>query len=273
MMRNMPFNPLVLITVLLQAAVQAWFLTRYFQESRREFLLYTGFFALVLYPADLLIPYDHSVFKNILNIALLLILLWKLHPELTIRKLLLALVLYWLPMPFGEIPVFILNWLFPVSPERITRSSTLLGTPDLTIFFLQLVATGCLALIYQGVLSRTGSGKDQTALMYLTSLLASLAVTAFICLCFLYPDGRQTSYFQYPVAIVILALFNVWFVISLHRYVKQQTELRASQLIRQEYRRQMQQMLKPELSRQELRRFRHDLINELEHRRLSGQSE
>ncbi len=270
----MTINWLHLIILILQSTVQSWFLSGYFQLGRRGLVIYTLFFMFGLYPLNMLIPVSWAIAKNILNLAAVVLFSRVLMPGLAWKKSLLAAVLYWLCLPLCEIPVHLLIWWFRLEGIFEAEVFSLFGHLRVITFVMQLLATLNLALLYGMILQRTRAAKgNQIILMYMTSLFASLACLAFFSLCLVYPKTYSGGHMQYPVVIVILVLFNVWFVISLHRYVKQQTELRASQLIRQEYRRQMQQMLKPELSRQELRRFRHDLINELEHRRLSREND
>lgn len=130
-----------------------------------------------------------------------------------------------------------------------------------------------MALIYGLILKKVrSSSPSQTLFLYLTSLLASLSILAFYCISLSYPRGYAATWQQYVLMTVMLAAFDVWFAVSLHRYMQRQTDIRAGQIIRQEYRKQLQALLKPDLSRQELRRFRHDLINVLEHERLTQNS-
>lgn len=271
-MSNISINLQVLAVLALQSSVQGRFLACYFQSGFKGFLIYTCFFLFVLYPLDMLIPFDWIIFKNLLNFAGLFLLSMFLNRALAMRRLVLAIILYWLPLPLCEVPVHVLIWLFGLEPVFDSSSISLFGQTQTVTFFMQLLATLILAVLYDLILKKTRAASlNQSIVLYLTSLLASLGALAFLCLCFVYPQSGNTSCLQYLLAVGLLAAFNIWFVVSICRYVKKQTAVQADLIIRREYRRQMQMVLKPDLSREELRRIRHDLINALEHEQLRDQ--
>lgn len=251
----------LLVILLLQSGVQAQFLARYFSHSRRTFWLFLGFFALILYPLDSLVPVSHSFFKNVLNLTLLWILCRILFPHLSKRKILLGTLLYWVPLPFSEVIVLLVSFLFLGGPPEMVITATLTGPASGEVFFLQLFTTVILWLFYEFILSRTRAyAANQVILMYILALLASLSCLAFLCICATYPQGEQMHYYHYPVVVLAILFFNVVFFISLHRYIRRTTSLRARQMIREEYCREVE----GGLSRSNLRRFRHDVINALE---------
>ena len=218
----MSLNVQTLLVLLLQSAVQAWFLTGYFQSSLRGFLVYAGFFLFILYPLDTCIPYEWTIFNIILYFAGLFLLVLVRNRGMSARKLLLAVVLYWLPLPLCEVPIHFMIWAFDLYPLFDPGTISVFGPRQTLTFFLQLAATGILAFLYGLILRKTRAANlNQTFVLYLTSLLASLAALGFLCLCFVYPHGQTTNYLQYPLAVVMLAAFNAWFVISVHRYVRQ----------------------------------------------------
>lgn len=251
----------LLVILLLQSGVQAQFLDRYFCRSHRTFWLFLGFFALVLYPLDRLVPVSHSFFRNILNLALLGILCRLLFGHLSNRKIMLGTLLYWLPQPLSEVIVLLVSCLFLGGPPEAILTMRLTGPASMEVFFLQLFTTVILWLFYEYILSRTRAyAANQVILMYILALLASLSCLAFLCICGTYPQGEQMHYYHYPVVVGAILFFNTIFFISLHGYIRRTTSLRARQMIREEYCREVEDGL----SRSDLRRFRHDLINVLE---------
>ena len=269
----MTINWLHLLVLVLQCLVQSWFLSLYFDAGRRGFLIYAGFFLFILYPLDAICRLDWALLKNILNCIALLLLFRVMNPELSLKQRLLGFVLYWLPLPLCEIPVHILIHLLNMQFIFSQDIYVLFGQTHWLLGLAQLLATWIMALIYGLILKKVrSSSPSQTLFLYLTSLLASLSILAFYCISLSYPRGYAATWQQYVLMTVMLAAFDVWFAVSLHRYMQRQTDIRAGQIIRQEYRKQLQALLKPDLSRQELRRFRHDLINALEHERLTQNS-
>ncbi|WP_276813412.1 hypothetical protein [Faecalibaculum rodentium] len=224
----MTLNYQTVLVLILQCAVQGWFLSGYFGAGRRGFLVYSGFFLFILYPLDIQIPFDWVIFKNLLNFVLLFLFFMAMKRTLTVRKLVLAVVLYWLPLPLSEIPVHFLNLAFDLYPLFKPEAASVFAPQATMTFFMQLLATLILAVFYGCILKKTRAASlNQTIRLYLTSLLASLAALAFLCLCFVYPEGEASNFLQYPLAVAMLASFNVWFVISMRRYVKEQTAIQA----------------------------------------------
>ena len=251
-------NIWLLVIMLLQSSMHAAFLTHYFTGSWRHFAVFASIFVFLLFPLTQLIPRVFLLANNLLDFVILAAACRHLYPHLGLRRILLGLILYWLPMPLSEVLGLSVTYVTIGDPRDLLRVNLLWGPVDVGFAMLQIYCSALMACLYLLILRKTRAYRDsQKIWLWLSALLAGMGWLAFLCLCLVYSVPFSRTLFTNIGAIL--------FVLTLRRYARQQAASAARRLIQEEYDRQFRSLQQADASREALRRFRHDLINELEH--------
>lgn len=270
-------NLYYILILALQSGIQAFFFSRYLPRRPYLFAIFFFFFSCVLFPIDQMIPFEFAFVRNVANVFLLFVLCRWLYRDLPLSSLLIAIALYWFPLPLSEVVVILFTYFFFGGPSISVLTSTI-TTPQspeyLTqVFLLQLVTTVLLGLFYQLILSLRQKMQGETIKAYISGLGAILSCMAFVSISLCYPQESHMDGIALLLPIACLIGLNALFVTALHRYVQARTRSQAQALIQEAYRHQLETMHSTRISRRQLRRFRHDLINALEQENRQGGSQ
>lgn len=256
-------NPVIMFMRVLvyigQSAVSAWYFSHYFEWGGRAFQVY--FWPLLVYAFLLqLLPLNYYLLINIMTLMLIYIISRCLYTDRSWKQIVWGMVWFWLPMPLTEMAmVGMIRIAFGYVPAWLSDNES--------VFFcdMQLVMTILLICEYMLIVWISRRRRvSNSSMIPLLPVVASVCILAYLCLCRLSVIEQRWFFQLFVACVVVLIILNVIFVRWLQRYVKKQTQLKARQLIQEEYNRQFEQLKQSDVTRARLRQFRHDLVNVLE---------
>lgn len=250
---------LKLVVFVMQSVALAAFMSLYFSDTGRGFLIYFGF--LFFYSLGLqLVPYNFYLLVNVLTLTLLYVMTRILYKDKSRKQIIWGMLWCWLPMLVTEVLFFgVIRIVFKGLPLWLQDRGSLMFCG---FQVLMSVVLGCEYIVILWFARRRKVSRESVFPML--PVVVSICILTYLCLCRLSPVKQRWFASMYVVFTLLLVLLNVMFVRWLQKYVKRQSALKARQLIQEEYNWQFEQLKQADVTRQRLRQFRHDLVNELE---------